>query len=78
MIRFPELHIATSVVNRILNANRDILKAQAAPVGSAVPSVPDSAPLGAALDGAIAEPTAAVAGTDPLMAEDATTQTLFK
>lgn len=76
MIRFPQLNIATSVVNRILNAHRDI--AEPANPMPAVPSVPDAGPLGDVLDASIAEPTPAVAPTDPTMAEDVTTQTLFQ
>lgn len=76
MIRFPKVHIATSVVNRILNAHAEIESAASAARGA--PNVPNSAPLGEALDAGIAAPQAPVGPTDPTMAEDVTTQTLFQ
>lgn len=76
MIRFPTMHIATSVVNRILNAQKDLETSSAQ--APATLSVPNAAPLGEALDAAIAAPTPAVAELDPAMASDLTTQTLFQ
>jgi len=79
MIKFPQIHIATSVVNRILNAADDIESRRpvrtAAPQGA--PNVPDAAPLGAALDADIATPVGPVAETDPAMTADLTTGPLF-
>lgn len=54
MIKFPRLHIATSVQNRILNV-RDELEGgsripAAAPSPVPPPVVPDPAPVGAVLD----------------------------
>jgi hypothetical protein len=71
------MHIATSVVNRILNAHASI-SAQAQSAERGAPSVPDSGPLGDALESSIAEPTGPVGPTDPTMAEDVTTQVLFQ
>jgi len=60
-IRFPRLHIAESVVNRILNAADELETRaearQAAPFAH-VPPVPDPSMQGAALDAALATPPA--------------------
>lgn len=58
MIKFPRMHIATSVVNRILNAADEIERSrpQAAqePVAAPIaPTVPDPSVEGAALDSAL-------------------------
>lgn len=55
MIKFPKVHIATSVVNRILNL-RDEVAARAA-LASRDPQVPDPALAGDVLDAKLAQPT---------------------
>jgi len=79
MIKFPKMNIATSVVNRILNANDAIASRAEAGSGErrGAPNVPDSGPLGAGLDAAIAAPTGPLAPTDPAMVSDLTTGPLF-
>lgn len=52
MIRFPKHHIATSVVNRILNI-ADEVEARA----PSMPSTPEPIQQGQALDAALAQPT---------------------
>ena len=57
-MRFPQYHIATSVINRILNLADDV-----EPVAVADPSqpaLPDTAAQSVALDAAIAQPVQAV------------------
>lgn len=56
MIKFPKVHIATSVVNRIMNL-RDELNAPPAPKVSRAPSVPDPTLEGDALTAKLTEPT---------------------
>lgn len=63
MIRFPKMHIATSVVNRILNAADDLEPPRAAPVPHA-PAVPDPTAEGAAIDRALASPPGPVPPID--------------
>ena len=78
MIKFPRISIAASTVNRILNAADSIGKmGSPAVVARGAPNVPDAAPLGAALDTAIAEPTGPVSPTEPGLAEELTTAPLF-
>lgn len=79
MIKFPKVHIATSVVNRILNAQDAIATRMAAPVAEArgAPNVPDPAPLGATLDADIAAPQGPITETDPAMTQDLVTGSLF-
>jgi len=56
-MRFPRYHIATSVVNRILDlADQEMLTAQA----TEAPSIPDTAETGARLDNALQSPVPAV------------------
>lgn len=58
MIRFPQVHIATSVVNRILEIAENMPQGGAGePL--AAPRVPDGAQLGAQLDAALGAPQAA-------------------
>lgn len=75
MIKFPKVHIATSVVNRLLNA-ADHIEAQAQAVGSA-PSVPDAGPLGEALNTSIAAPAGPMTETDPQLTVDLVEGALF-
>lgn len=62
MIKFPKVHIATSVVNRILNIADGIPTPGAASV--AVPDVPDSIAQSTALNQKLAEPLQALPGID--------------
>lgn len=56
-MRFPRFHIATSVVNRILDlADEEMMTAEA----SAAPQIPDASKEGAELDRALAQPVPAV------------------
>lgn len=68
MIRFPRMHIADSVANRILNLSDDIQATQNAP-----PNIPQTASSvaqqGAALDQALQQPVGDVAAIDGI--EDA-------
>lgn len=78
MIKFPKLHIAQSVTNRILNVANDIETRSAAmtpPTPSTAPPVPDPGPIGAAVETALAEPTAPVSA-DPAMVEAAVVDNL--
>lgn len=59
MIRFPKMHIAQSVVNRIMNVADDLEMAQNKPAMH-VPAMPDATAQGAALDEALATPPAGV------------------
>lgn len=72
MIKFPKLHIAQSVTNRILNVAHDIeartASLQPPTVPSTPPPVPDPGPIGDAVAGALAQPTAPVAA-DPALAQ---------
>lgn len=55
MIRFPQVHIATSVVNRILELAENLpQESSGAPVSA--PLVSDGSQLGAQLDAALAAP----------------------
>jgi len=77
VIKFPTIHIATSVTNRILNAMRDIEAEDAPTAPGDQPSVPNAGPLGAALDASIAAPVGAVAPTDDALTTDLTVGALF-
>ena len=55
MIRFPQVHIATSVVNRILEIAEN-LPQEGAGAPLSAPRVPDGAMLGAQLDAALGAP----------------------
>jgi hypothetical protein len=74
MIKFPKVNIATSVVNRILNAADDIPSLMGAP---SVPNVPDSGPLGETIDETIVAPMGPLAPTDPALTDDLVTGSLF-
>ena len=67
-MRFPKYHLATSVVNRILNvANR----VQAMPLPTQAPQVPDASRQGQAIDNQLATPPAsaqAPPGTEEMVA----------
>lgn len=79
MIKFPRLHIAQSVTNRILNVARDVESSglgSKASTPSPTPPVPDPGPMGAQVDAALAVPTSPVAA-DPAMAEAAVVDTLL-
>jgi hypothetical protein len=66
MIKFPRVHIAESVVNRILNL-RDELQAPApAAVDSAPPAVPDPAGQGALIDAQLDMQPPPVTADDPM------------
>lgn len=60
-IRFPKMHIAESVVNRILNL-RDELPPVHRPMPTPTPNVPDPNVQGLQLDQALAQPTPPVDG----------------
>lgn len=69
-MRFPQYHLATSVVNRIMDIANQV---QTMPLPTQPPSVPDATSQGAALDEALAQPiqpVAAPAGTDELIATE--------
>ena len=70
------MNIATSVVNRILNAIDDLESVAHSP--PSVPSVPDAGPLGEVIDTTIAEPSGPMTQTDPMMTEDLVTGPLFR
>lgn len=53
-MKFPSMHIAESVVNRILNTWDEI--PSPAPAAAPAPEVPNPAPQGAALDQALTTP----------------------
>jgi len=55
-IKFPKVHIAESVVNRILDV-RDGIEARAAAALATAPNVPDSTTEGAVLDAKLGTPT---------------------
>ena len=67
-MRFPKYHLATSVVNRIMNvANR----VQAMPVPDKAPNIPNPTAQGQALDKALAtppQPVPAPAGSEEVVA----------
>lgn len=68
MIKFPKVHIAQSVVNRILNV-RDEVDAHAAAKVSRDPAVPDPAAAGAVIDAKLNAPTPDVGdASDPAAA----------
>ena len=70
MIRFPRMHIAESVVNRILNAADDIQTTEMAPPN--IPQMPGNvAQQGAAIDQATHAPVGDVAPIEAI--EDALT-----
>lgn len=79
MIKFPKVNVATSVVNRILNAADELEAKGAAPVAAerGAPNVPDPTGLGLALDADIASPQGPLAETDPEMTTDLVTGPLF-
>lgn len=60
MIRFPKMHIASSVVNRILNAADELESRYPPPVAAPAPSTPgvaaDTSGQSLALDAAISAP----------------------
>lgn len=58
MIKFPQQHIATSVVNRILNVHDD-LESQS----MRFPNMPEPLPTGEALDKKLAAPVEPVAAS---------------
>ncbi len=69
MIRFPRFHIATSVVNHILNV-RDQISSEAA--DQPAPDVPDTAQASARLDAALSQPLSemqAPEGADAALAD---------
>lgn len=79
MIKFPRLHIAQSVTNRILNVARDVESSglgSMASTPSPTPPVPDPEPMGAQVEAALSQPTAPVAA-DPTMVEAAVVDTLL-
>lgn len=63
MIKFPKVHIAQSVVNRILNVADDLDTERSAPTID-VPTVPDPAMAGARLDQALSAPPPAIPPPD--------------
>jgi hypothetical protein len=67
MIRFPKMHIAQSVVNRILNAHDELEASMPtlAPEPTPAPHVPDPTLEGAELDLALDAPAAPVEGVEP-------------
>lgn len=67
MIRFPRLHLATSVVNRILNVH-DGIEAQRAAATDRMPEDPEAAAEGAALDQKLNAPQPPVTADDPTAA----------
>lgn len=76
MIQFPQIHIATSVVNRLLNAVRDV-DSLGGGGQQMTPPVPNAAPLGEAIESAATEPVGDVTPTDPAMVKDLTEGSLF-
>jgi len=79
-VRLPKMHIATSVVNRILNAYDEINQMQAptVPTLSEMPNVPDPSIEGANLDLGLEQiaNAPAAAPTDPVQS-DATSAALL-
>ncbi len=74
MINFPKVNIATSVVNRILNVHDELNRgtpSPALPELQGMPDVPEAAPEGAQLSGALAQPTPAVGAGGPQLQQDA-------
>jgi hypothetical protein len=72
MLKFPRMHIAQSVVNRIINiANQVQPSSEPAPI-DLIPNVPDPTAQGAAIDAAISTPPGAAAmppgGEDAMLA----------
>lgn len=63
MIKFPKVHIATSVVNRLLNV-ADGLPDNRAPAEVPPPAVPDTMLRGAQLDQDLSQPIGPVGGLD--------------
>lgn len=59
MIRFPRMHIAESVVNRILNADDEL--GPAAPVTLPEPTVADPTAAGVAIDAKLSQPASSPA-----------------
>lgn len=77
-MKFPKMHIAASVVNRILNAKDEIEAGRmtSEPTEPTIPpSVPDPAMEGAQLDLNLAQPTPPMAG--PEIAEEDLTSTVL-
>lgn len=67
MIKFPKIHVATSVVNRILNVAEELesqrIRRQKASMPIA-PNVPDPSLQGQQIDQALSTPLAPVSGLD--------------
>lgn len=64
-IRFPRMHVAESVVNRILNTAESLQRSQigfSVPPRTPEPAVPDTVKQGVELDAALAQPTPALPG----------------
>ena len=70
MIKFPKMHVAASVVNRIMNAKAHIDASQAASnAADRAPNVPDSVALGGDIDAELNAPQAPVSA-EPMLAEE--------
>lgn len=65
-MRFPQMHIAQSVANRILNIADGIRTAQS--VQASMPAIPDPTAAGQAIDAAVQAP--GVAAAPPAGSED--------
>ena len=71
MIKFPRVHIATSVQNRILNLRDELNSSAAAPQAATPvppPDVPDPALAGAVIDAQVSTPPPA--NVPPLEAQE--------
>ena len=69
-MRFPKFHLATSVVNRIMDIANQV---ESIPMPTQPPRMPETAAQGAALDKALATPPPAIAapaGADELVATE--------
>jgi hypothetical protein len=75
LIRFPRMHIAASVVNRILNVADDL--PQRVDIGDRSPTSMETASEGVALDAKIQQPLAPVSAEPPL-AEQVALKTLLR
>jgi hypothetical protein len=70
MIRFPKMHVARSVTNRILNIADEIDAGEVEAVAPiAAPSIPETSGAGLALDVKLATPPGEVAAPDPMATE---------
>lgn len=63
-IKFPKVHIATSVTNRILNMADGLPDQASSAIAAPEPRVPETSVIGSDLDAQLATPPGALPGID--------------